>query len=63
MKETVMTSCNIDDITSVEVDPLLPLYCIIVSNMVSLIYSCTIYKANIAGKCLDIMFKVTKLSN
>ena len=31
VKETVMTSCNIDDITSVEVDPLLPLYYIIVS--------------------------------
>ena len=31
VKETVMTSCNVDDITSVEVDPLLPLYCIIVS--------------------------------
>lgn len=31
VKETVMTSCNIDDITTVEVDPVLPLYCIIVS--------------------------------
>ena len=31
VKETLMTSCNIDDITTVEVDPLLPLYCIIVS--------------------------------
>lgn len=33
VKETMMTSCNIDDITTVEVDPLLPLYmyCIIVS--------------------------------
>ena len=33
VKETVMTSCNIDDITSLEVDPLLPLYCIIVSDI------------------------------
>ena len=31
VKETMITSCNIDDITTVEVDPLLPLYCIIVS--------------------------------
>ena len=36
VKETMLTSCNIDDITTVEVDPLLPLYCIIVSVLLSL---------------------------
>ena len=32
VSETVVTSCNIDDITNVDVDPLLPLYCILVSH-------------------------------
>ena len=36
VNETVVTSCNIDDITTVHVDPLLPLYCILVSNILKL---------------------------
>ena len=32
VSETLVTNCNIDDITDVNVDPLLPLYCILVSH-------------------------------
>ena len=32
VSESLVTSCNIDDITNVDVDPLLPLYYILVSH-------------------------------